>query len=260
MKSQFKLLSAAIIATALTACGGGSGGGSGGSTPTPVTNQDPQGFWNGTSSFGYDIASVVLENGEFYSMFSRNGIVYGIDHGWGSVSGSTISGTLKEFVIYPYQTVVNGTISATFTPKTILQGSTNYSNGLSGTFNTTYNSSYDTPATLAQLTGTYRGNYSDGYPVNLSISSNGVISGSYRTCTLSGTATPRASGKNVYNMDITFSGPTSGSSVCNPWGTWQQGNIEGIAVLNATNNSTYLYTAGINGQENNGFFWIGQKQ
>ena len=245
---KLKPLVALASVTLLAACGGGSGGGSGGSQP--VANQDPQGFWTGSSSANYAISAVVLENGEFYSMFSSNGIAYGVDYGTGTVSGTSISGSLKEFYI-PTNQVFDGSISATFSPKTSLQGSTQYSNGNSATFSTSYNASYETPASLSTLTGLYTGNYYTGAPVTMSISSNGVVSGSSTNCTFTGNAAPRPSGKNVYNVDLTFTG-----TQCAPG----QGTASGIGVLNVVNGVTYLYTAGLNPSKTNGFFWIGTKQ
>jgi hypothetical protein len=247
MSLKLKLILAGIATTALTACGGGSGGGGG---SQPVANQDPQGFWEGTSSSGYQIGTVILENGEFYGMFSRNGIAYGADYGTATVRGNTFSGTLQEFYI-PTRQVFSATISGSFTPKTTLTGTTTYSNGNVSTGTLTYNTAYDTPASLAQVTGTYTGNYYTGAPVNISISSNGVVSGISNTCNIGGTVAPRPTGKNVYNVNLTFSG-----SNCEPG----VGTASGIGVLNEVSGSTYLYTAGLNSSKTNGFFWIGRKQ
>ena len=183
-------------------------------------------------------------------MFSQNGIAYGIDYGTGTVSGTNISGSVQEFYI-PANQVYTGTISATFTPKATLQGSTIYSNGITTTFTTNYNSNYDTPASLGTITGIYIGNYYTGASVTLSISSNGVVSGSSTNCIITGSVEPRPTGKNVYNVDLSFSG-----NQCAPG----SGTASGIGVLNVINGVTYLYTAGLNADQTNGFFWIGEKQ
>lgn len=245
-KSILSVAFLAITSVVITACGGG-GGGSGGAS-TPVTNLDPQGFWGGTSSAGYDISAVVLENGELYNIFSRNGIAYGIDYGVLSVSGSTFSGNISEFYI-PTNQVFAGTTTGTFTPKSIISGSVSFAAG-NGTFSGTYGTAYDTPATLAALTGNYVGNYYTGAPVTMAISSTGAITGTSTNCSFSGTAIPRPTGKNVYNVTLTFTG-----TQCAPGA----GNASGIGVLNVVGSSTYLYTAGLNSGKTNGFFWIGRK-
>lgn len=229
---------------ALTACGGGGGGG----TSTPVANSDPQGFWGGTSSAGFDQAAVILENGELYNIFSRGGIAYGIDYGTLTVSGTTFSGSLSEFYI-PNNQVSAGTTTGTFTPKSVIAGSVSFP-AVTRTFSGTYGTAYDTPATQAALTGNYVGNYSTGAPVTMAISSTGAVSGTSTNCSFSGTATPRPSGKNVYNVSLTFTG-----TQCAPGA----GAASGIAVLNVVGGTTYLYTAGLNTGKTNGFFWIGRK-
>lgn len=235
-----------VSSLVLTACGGG-GGDSGGSS-TPVANLDVQGFWGGTSSAGYDQAAVILENGELYNIFSRNGLAYGIDYGVLSVSGSSFSGNISEFYI-PTNQVFAGTTTGTFTPKSVISGAVSFASG-NGTFSGTYGTAYDTPATLAALTGNYVGNYYTGVPVTMAISSTGVIIGTSTNCSFSGTATPRPTGKNVYNVSLTFTGVQ-----CAPGA----GSASGIGVLNVVGSSTYLYTAGLNAGKTNGFFWIGRK-
>lgn len=244
MKQYYTLALCALI----TACGGGGGGG-GSSTPAPAANVDAQGLWSGTSSAGYALNAVILETGEFYSMFSSGGVAYGIDYGTGTSSGSTFSGSLVEFYIPTNQTFA-GNLSGTVTAKSSLSGSTTYNNGNTGTFSMTYNTAYDTPATLSAITGTYTGTYYAGAPVTMAVTSTGVVNGTSTNCSFTGTALPRSTGKNVYNVNLTFTG-----SQCAPGA----GTASGVAVLGSANGSTYIYTAGLNSGKTNGFFWIGRK-
>ena len=249
LKTLITLTSIAL----LSGCGDGNNGGS-----QPIANQDPQGFWTGTSTGSpagtFNVGAIVLENAEFYGMFFQNGIVYGVDYGIGTVSGTTISENLEEFY-FPTNSVVTGSFSATFAPKATLQGTTKYASGVTTNFTTTYNSSYDIPASLSAITGVYTGGYFTGAQVTLSISSNGVVSGSSTSnqgpCIITGIATPRPTGKNVYNFNMNFSG-----SACPPG----QGTASGIGVLHEDNGQTYLYTSVLNPGKTNGFFWIGKKQ
>lgn len=237
-----------VLAIALAGLVAGCGGGGGSSNNT--ANQDPQGLWNGTSTTGYELGTVVLETGEYYGMFWKNGVAYGADHGTATVSGSSFSGNLQEFYI-PTNQVISGNISGTFVPKSTMTVTTSYNNANTSTSKLTYNASYDTPASLAQITGTYTGNYYTDTSVNVSISSNGVVSGISGGCNIGGTVAPRATGKNVYNVNLVFSG-----TGCAPG----QGQSNGVGILSVVNGSTYLYTAGLNSSQTNGFFWIGKKQ
>jgi hypothetical protein len=193
---------------------------------------------------------VVLENNEFWNIFSVGGIAYGIDHGTVSISGNTYSGSISEFYI-PTNSVASGTVSGSFVQGSTLTGSTASGGSTISTFSEVYNSAYNNPASLASLAGTYVGNYYTGYTVSVAISSAGVILGTSANCSFSGTATPRSSGKDVFNVSLSFTG-----TGCAP-GT---STASGIGVLNTVGGYTYLYTAGITPSGTNGFFWVGQKQ
>jgi hypothetical protein len=63
---------------------------------------------------------------------------------------------------------------------------------------------YDKPAALADVAGSWSGNFLDGTTGALTISATGAVSGTNNGCSYTGTATPRASGKNVFDVSITF--------------------------------------------------------
>ena len=177
----------------LTACGGGGGGG------TPAANVPAEGVWTGTTSSGYAIDVLVLENNQFWSMFgNRSGgalSVIGFDQGSGSVSGSTFNGNLLE-VLYTGVTGT-GSITATTVANTSLNGSASYSNGNTSTFNLapptsgTYN--YNTAANLSTIQGNWSGSLLSGAAATVAITSGGAITGTSGGCSFTGTATPRAS-------------------------------------------------------------------
>jgi len=80
---QRRLLGLFLALSVLTACGGGGGGGGdaggsgggggggGGGSPPPDAGSPAQGFWSGTTSTGYGVLGAVLENGEYWFMYSR---------------------------------------------------------------------------------------------------------------------------------------------------------------------------------------------
>lgn len=246
MNQFLKVFVLSITVFTLAACGGG--GDSSSSNSTPITSADPQGFWGGTSSAGFDQSAVILETGEIYNIFSRGGLAYGVDYGSLTVSGNSFTGRIAEFYI-PTNQVFNGSIAGTFTPKSSIGGTVTFPAG-TGTFSATYSATYDIPATAAAITGNYIGNYYTGAPVTMAISSTGIINGTSNNCSFSGSAVPRPSGKNVYNVTLNFTG-----TQCEPGA----GSASGIAVLNVVGSSTFIYTAGLNPGRTNGFFWIGRK-
>lgn len=259
MKKRLASLAILISALALIACGSGSS--------NTANNQDPQGFWQGKSESGYDVAAVVLENGQYYSIYSTDGFVESANYGTIAANGSSFSGNLESFY-YPGGLRDSGTISGTVTTKSKLQGMTSYSNNTVGTFTTTYNSAYDTPATIGAVAGRYAG------PTNklgamgvINIEPNGSVHGTTTPagaavprCIISGTVAPRPSGKNVYDITLAWDNNPNSTELC-CYGSMcaNKTPTTGIAVLDVTNSST-LYTAWINQEKTGGFFWIGQKQ
>lgn len=133
MFQKFKTVSLISSLTLLVACGGGGGGGSSGGTSVAA-----EGMWRGTTSTGYSIDVLVLDNNQFWSMFgnrNNNGVlsVVGFDQGSGRVDGSTFSGSFFEAL---HTGVTDtGNITATTVANTSLNGSASYSNGTTSTFN-----------------------------------------------------------------------------------------------------------------------------
>lgn len=228
---------------------------------------DPQGFWVGKTASGYDLAAVVLENGNYYSLYALDGIVIGANYGALSATGNTFSGNVEDIYVSNSQTN-SGTISGTFVPKTNLQGVASYVNNKLGAFTTTYRASYDTPATLNAIAGQYTGPiFRSTAAARLDIDQNGIVTGSTSrvdstlpVCIINGKVEPRASGKNVYDLTLVWSDNPdpnaqrcclSGSTICAT-----NTPRTGIAVID----STYIYTAWINAAKSSGFLWRGAKQ
>ena len=204
MKNSIKYTLAASALSLLAACGGG-GSDSGGS----VANVPVEGAWQGTTSNNYVVNLIALENNDFYTIFGVNSgsnlLVYGFDQGTTSVSGSSISGSFRE---YPNgASSYTGTVSGTAIASTSIAGKNTYATGAS-TFamtpipTATFN--YNRAASISDVQGSWMGTMSSGSSATVTITSSGAIAGSSAGCLFSGTATPRSSGKNVMNVSVTF--------------------------------------------------------
>ena len=68
---------------------------------------------------------------------------------------------------------------------------------------------YDTAASVSAISGTWDGTLLDGVTTTVTINSNGTVSGSNLGCSFSGTVTADSSGKNFYDVSLTF-----GASPC----------------------------------------------
>ncbi|WP_225034035.1 hypothetical protein [Paraburkholderia sp. XV] len=230
----------AVAAVFLSACGGG-----GGSSPT-VVNADPQGFWQGNSSDGHAVATLVLETGQYFAVYSANNVVDGMIEGTLMVNGNSISDkSAVDFVVGTG--VFPGSLTGTVATKQSLSATVSES-GRSINFSGTYNATYDATPTISEAVGTWTGTAA-GNPetTTLTIAADGTFNGATGTCAFSGSAKPRASGKNVFDANVTFN-----SASC-PEGA---GTSIGFEVVIS---GTQMIAAGVNSARNEGFIFLGTR-
>lgn len=208
---------AVLAATiALAACGGGGGGGGGGD----AGNSGPtaEGVYGGTIGEGTDRGDfqlLVLEDGEFWFMYGLNTAdafhVEGFLQGSGvSSSGTFTSSNTRDFFGFvpdvPDVTVntiasydatartISGTVSFPGFPVVFTGGP------IAGSL---YN--YDTAASLTTVSGAWSTTSLTGETVSINIADTGQFTANAASgCSFSGTVTPRPSGKNVFNVELTF--------------------------------------------------------
>ena len=198
MKFQPKIVALACSVALLGACGGGG---------DDVANADAQGIWSGTNTNGYDVAVVVLENGETWGVYASNNGIDGALYGSASTSGNTISVTGSDLNLSTWS-VSSGTYRGTVAEKSSMSLSSSRTGDVA---TLTYESFYDTPASLSTLAGSYTisgvSKAGSAQDEPMTISSSGVITiPGVPTCSATGVVQPRSSGKNVFNLSMTFSG------------------------------------------------------
>lgn len=247
MFQNLKTISLISSLTLLVACGGGGG-----------TSVSAEGLWRGTTSTGYSIDVLVLDNNQFWSMFgnrNNNGSlsVIGFDQGSGRVIGSTFSGSFLE-TLHTGMTDT-GTITATTVANTSLNGSASYSNGTTSTFNLAppTNTSYDynAAANPATIQGNWSGSSLSGAIASIDVSPNGSMTGTSNGCSFTGTVTPRTSGKNVFDVSMTF-----GASPC----ALPNQTATGMALAYATtNNQTQLLIGAIDSARTTGTMFFAHR-
>jgi hypothetical protein len=218
-----------VAIAALTACGGG-----GSSTPAaPAATGSAEGFYSGTTSNGWGVDIAILESGDTWGIYYTPTAIYGALSGSTTWTATTLSGSGSDF----------------YTPKQSIRVTT--SGGV--TANATYSSLYDSPASLGTLAGTYSGQgitrTSAVTSQSINISTAGAISGGIVGCSLSGTASPRASGKGVFNVTVTLAG-----SLC---AAGSSSTMQGVAVYDPA--SRRLVTMGLNPAKTDGFFYVGTR-
>lgn len=241
MNTKVKAWASISALVLLSACGGGG---------SAATNVASEGVWKGTTSTGYAIDVLVLENNQFWSLFgNRSGgalSVIGFNQGSGTVNGSKFTGNFLE-VLYT-GTISTGSLTSNTVANTSLNGSATYSNSSTSTFtlsppaNSSYN--YNTAANLATIQGNWSGSLLSGAGASVAITSSGAITGVSNGCSFSGLANPRASGKNVFDVTVTF-----GASPC----VLPNQTTTGVALAYATTgNQTQLLVSVLNSDKTTG--------
>lgn len=243
---KLKLAAAGMLCAMLAACGGGSDD----SAAPPAPAATAEGFWAGRASTGTDVALAILENGDTWGYYASGGYLVGALAGSTSFSGNQLSGSGKDFNLL-YRTVTPGSYTGTFSAKDSV--SIKLSDG--STFTGSYDARYDQPASLAALAGSYSGQGVTGttapQSASITITASGAVSmPAVSGCSASGTATPRTSGKNIFDITITFSG-----SAC---ALGSGAVVKGAGFYDSTQRT--LIGLALNGAKNDGFIYFGQKK
>ncbi len=242
-----KLVAAGLLCALVAACGGSSDDDT--PAPPPAPAPSPEGFWVGNASTGTRVSLAILDDGKTWGLYESGGYIVGALAGETSHSGNQLSGSGQDFNL-PSRTVSAGSYSGTFSAKNRVD--VRLSNG--STFAGSYDARYDQPASLAAIAGTYSGYSVTGttapQAVTINVSSTGQITApSSEGCGGSGSVRPRASGKNIYDVTITFQG-----SLC------ALGNgttVRGIAVYDTAKRG--LWAVALNNAKTDGFIYSAAK-
>lgn len=205
-------LAAVGLAWALAGCGGG---GDGESSATPGQAQGNYAGNFSTTAFPNGIfSSLVLEDDQIWTLYGTAGssgelLVYGFIHGQGVASNGKFTANAMKDYFYD-GTTINASLQATYQAGVSFNGTVT-ENGTSVTFaGASARSSYvyGTPASLNDIVGSWSGTNIAGVTSDFTISQLGTFSGLNQFgCGFSGTISPRASGKNVF--DVTLQNNTS---------------------------------------------------
>lgn len=200
----------AVVAATLTACGGG------GDDPAPVSTDRPEGVFGGklTGSTSSDFQMLVLENGELWSLYGVEtpttfGVAGFVQGTIGATGTSFSSSNARDYGFVP---ALVGSAAGTFNKAagtisgTVSAGpqSVSFTGGpIAGSL---YN--YNSPASIAAVSGSWTLDSLAGDTIFLTVQGNGNLSATTTSgCNFTGAVTPRASGKNVFDAAVTF-GPS----------------------------------------------------
>jgi hypothetical protein len=245
----------ALATSFLCACGGGGGD----TPPSAPPSVSAEGAYAGTmtGSANNSFQLVVLEDGSYWGLYGilSGSTLYltGFLQGTSSVSGNQLTSTdLKDFGVTP---PAGGTINATVTPSSSsISGTAAFSNGsvtFSGNPPAAGTYVYSSTPSLSTLAGSWSMSaLGSGASVSVTAQANGSFTAVSSGCTVTGTMSPRPSGKNVFNVSL-----TSGPSPCAAPGT----TMTGIALSYPANGQTRLIVAATNAARTQGLAVIGQR-
>ena len=240
-----KVFVAAAIVFGLVGCGGGGGGGGGGST-----NADAQGFWIGPASTGYTVSAVVLDSGETWGVYTSGATIYGALYGITATSGNTVTVAGTDFNF-----LSNTSSPGRLTGSIVAKSSMSLISGTGVTMPLTYQSSYDTAASAAAVTGTWAFTGRSGsytlIPGFITVNGSGQFTLNQTNCVTSGSIVPRSGGKNVYNLTLAASG--SGCAV-------GQSSLSGVAIVDTTVVPNKFLSLALTSNHGDGVIVLGTKQ
>jgi hypothetical protein len=212
-KKMFKGFGAlCAVSLILAGCGivGGSNNNGNDGGGTSLTGQ-AQGVYSGITSSGYSFETIVLPNDRFYEIYGTLiGNLYSVT---GMVSGQGISGdgtysASANELLYTGQTIAD-TLTASVVQDSSLGGTLIPIGSLSGVSFTgtalpSSSFNYSTPASLADLYGSWTGTELDGTSTTITFNSDGTVSGSASGCPISGTVVADPSNKNFFEVSLKF--------------------------------------------------------
>lgn len=211
-RTTAKLVVASLTSACLllTACGGGGDNASEPPlTPPPAINQGVYaGSTSNTAASSFQL--LVLEDGSAWATYGTQSasafLVQGFVQGQaGFNNGKVTSGNIRD---YGFSPAVAGKLTGNYDGTPAVSGQISYASGnvsfsSSAIASSTYN--YQAAAQLSDVSGNWSVSLTTGETASLTISNSGVIGGvSSSGCNFTGQIAPRASGKNVFNVRLTF--------------------------------------------------------
>ncbi len=207
-----------VLCTLLLNAGCGGGGASsnsgtpggkstGGSSATPG---QAQGVYSGTASSGSNFETIILPNDTYYALYGTNSgntfYIEGMITGQGTSSNGSYTATVIDY--YYTGTTYKGSVTASYVAGLSINGTLTETGNPVVTFNGTALPSssfnYNTPAALSDTSGAWTGMLMNGSTAIVTINPNGTFSGSDSGCLFSGTINPDASGKNFFDISLTY--------------------------------------------------------
>jgi hypothetical protein len=261
-----KELSMLFVAAALAGCGGGGDAGTAINAPlasgsTAVTNdslRNGEGVYEGSLSNGMMHDTIVLEDGSYYSFYGTGATNAFVVKGSLQGTGTGLNGVFASTNLRDYMsdgTTASGSLGATYTAQQTFNGYVSEGSQPTVTFTgaalSATNYIYASTPVFSNIVGDWPLSSIAGVPTIVTIAADHTFSGSSAGCSFTGTIVARPSGKNIYNVNMTFAGAPCASP--NQTGT-------GIALdYSVPNGKRQLLIVGADSTRANGTVFIGTR-
>lgn len=193
---------ATTLAALLAACGGSDGG----ADPAPQPQNPAQGVYFGKLSSQVDFLTIVLENGQFHTIYEDGEGPAGVVHGRATAANGQFTST--QATDYPVGVPpVAVSINAQYEPGAFFRGtvsSGDRSLSFTGLPFPKAEYDYDKPARLADVAGPWKLLTLEGQLGDAAVAADGSFTARIEGCAVSGAFQPRASGKNVFDVTLNF--------------------------------------------------------
>lgn len=246
MKTNYVAAGVALLSSLmLSACGGGGGD----STSALPAASAAQGAYLGTVSNGYEHNTIILDDGQFYTLYGVTTAAGFVASRFLQGSGNANNGSFSSSNVKDYYggSAFSGTLSASYSASnfsgTLTEGGTSVT--FTGAPINAAVFDYNSAASLSTVSGVWNLTSIDGDPVALTLAANGSYTAFSGTCSITGTVTPRPSGKNVFNFTQTFGStcPLAGQSASGIAITYLLTNGQRQLIVAETNASRTFGTA-----------------
>ncbi|SAL21024.1 hypothetical protein AWB65_01071 [Caballeronia humi] len=175
------------------------------------TNTLPEGIWNGATTTGLAAQTLVLENGQYFSVYTSSGNFVWMTEGIITAKDGAFNDP-ATVALSNSGALMAGVMNGSFIGKTSLSATTNINTTPITEpliFNGNYNTVYDTPLTVADVLGNWTNPATVTTSASVTFAADGTLTGSQGACTFTGTVKPRATGKHVLDGSLLFT-----SSAC----------------------------------------------
>jgi len=170
----------------------------------------PEGVWYGSVNSSQSVAAqtIVLETGQYYSIFTQGGSFVWLIEGIMTATDGAFSDP-ATVGFHTLGAIRAGSLSGNFTTKSALTATTSLfvaPDTTATNFNGNYNATYDTPIAISDVARTWNSGAGVAPVSTITFATDGTAKGAQSACTFTGSFKPRSTGKHLLDGTLNFAG------------------------------------------------------